>query len=404
MTQESGNKLNIQDEELSYTVNQHSSQNIVDKRSSQNVDNKYIDTDPISYITDLIIQISKNITKGHGLSKKGVNSLFLFLLTGSLLYQYTQFPQTLIQFFKIYAVPLIFLFYSFIDILKNVPFVNTLYVAIFKESDFICTAITNNAVSLDDLERYLLSMFFTPQQFIDIIEYLIKNNQFSPKCQVNLVKNVSLYEIESINYIKDLMLNFNFTSQAICIFLSKMQTRLDFNYLDKLTEKYREFPTVLFLAGSLHLYKINEPNSLYKYGHECENNPPHFNYSRNEMFLFGIVISLVAVLIYIMYKYSSTSAPMIVNLSGDVSGNVSGPLSGLASGPLSVNMSISHNTFVILLSILVIYMLFTTLKSLYDMHSVQSIQKYLMDKDLDEDVVEYIVEELDSINYFHRSE
>lgn len=38
------------------------------------------------------------------------------------------------------------------------------------------------------------------------------------------------------------------------------------------------------------------------------------------------------------------------------------------------------------------------------MHSVQFIQKYLMDKDLDEDVVEYIVEELDSINYFHTSE
>jgi len=38
-------------------------------------------TDPISYFVDLIIQISKNITKGRGLSRRGVNALFLFCLT-----------------------------------------------------------------------------------------------------------------------------------------------------------------------------------------------------------------------------------------------------------------------------------------------------------------------------------
>ena len=64
MTQESENKLNTQDKDPSSTVN---------KPARQNIESKYIDTDPISYITDLIIQVSKNATKGHGLSKKGVN-------------------------------------------------------------------------------------------------------------------------------------------------------------------------------------------------------------------------------------------------------------------------------------------------------------------------------------------
>jgi len=43
-------------------------------------------TDPISFLVDLIIKISKNLTKGRGLSRRGVNALFLFFLTALLLY------------------------------------------------------------------------------------------------------------------------------------------------------------------------------------------------------------------------------------------------------------------------------------------------------------------------------
>ena len=35
------------------------------------------------------------------------------------------------------------------------------------------------------------------------------------------MNNTSLYEVESINYVKDLLLKFNFTSQAVCIFLNR---------------------------------------------------------------------------------------------------------------------------------------------------------------------------------------
>ena len=86
---------------------------------------------------------------------------------------------------------MVFLFYSFMDILKNVPAINNLYDRIFKESDFICDTIIISSVSLYDLERYLKFIFFTPQQFKDIIEYLIRNNQFSPQCQVNLMSNTA---------------------------------------------------------------------------------------------------------------------------------------------------------------------------------------------------------------------
>jgi hypothetical protein len=243
---ESEDKIKIKGKDPNFALRKH---------AYQNIESKYIDTDPYSYISDLIIQVSKNITKGRGLSKRGVDALFLFILTSGLLYSYTQFPKNITEFFKIYIVSLIFLFYSFVDILKNVPFINNLYVSIFKKSDYICDTIINLSISLDELENYLASTVFTPQQFIDIIDYLIRMNQFSPRCQANLMNNKAFYGTESINYVKDLLLRFDFTSQAVCIFLSKMETRLDYNYLDKLTEKYHNFPTVLFLAGALHRIK-----------------------------------------------------------------------------------------------------------------------------------------------------
>ncbi|MGB9928854.1 MAG: hypothetical protein ACPK85_10680 [Methanosarcina sp.] len=387
MIQEGENKLNTQDKDPNYAANKH---------SYQNIDNKYIDTDPLSYITDLIIQVSKNITKGHGLSKRGVNSLFLFLLTGGLLYQYAQSPQNITEFFTVYAVPLVFLFYSFMDILKNVSFVNTLYVRIFKQSDFVCDTIINYSISLDELERYLLHTVFTSQQFTDIMEYLVRNNQLSPQCQVNLMRNYSLYEVESINYVKDLLLKFNFTPQAVCIFLSKMQKRLDCDYLDKLTEKYRDFPTILFLAGAFHLYKADEPNSLYKYGYECEHNPPKFSYSRNELLLGGIVIILLTVLAYIIYSFSLTGDTFNANMSANLSGDL--------IGPLSANINIGQQTVLIILAIIALSYFLSILNSLYNMHSIQSVQKYLTDKNLDEVVIEHIIEDLNYIDYFHRPE
>lgn len=385
MTQENEIKLNTPNENQSSTAN---------KRTYQNIDSKYIDTDPISYITDLIIQVTKNATKGHGFSKRGVNALFLFLLTGGLLFKYTEFPQNLTGFFKIYAVPLVFLFYSIMDILRYIPFINNLYIIVFRQSDFICDTIINNSISLDELENYLASKSFTPQQFTDIIEHLIRENQFSPKCQVNLMNNYSLYEVESINYIKDLLLKFNFTSQAVCIFLCEMKTRLDYNYLDKLTEKYCDFPTVLFLAGALHKYKTNESKSLYKYGYEYEHNGGDLSISRGVLAAAFIVISLAAALIYNVYIFSSTSGPMTVNLSGNLSGSM--------SENLSANLSASPSILVVIVSLFVIIVISFLFNLFKDIQLEESVQKYLMDQNLDGEVVEHIVEDLNSIDYFER--
>jgi hypothetical protein len=219
-------------------------------------------------------------------------------------------------------------------------------------------------------------------------------DQFSPICQINLMCNTSLYEVESINYIKDLLLKFNFTSQAVCIFLCEMKTRLDYNYLDKLIEKYRDFPTVLFLAGALYKYKIDEPNSLYKYGYEYEHSGKYYSGSRGEWGVAVIAISLAAVLIYIVYIFSSTSGPLTVNLSG----NLSGPLSENLSG----NLSASPNVLVIIVFLFVITVIYTLLTCLSDTHLEVSVQKHLMETNLDEVVVESIVEDLNSIDFFKR--
>ena len=74
----------------------------------------------ISYLVELIVQISKYVTKGRGLSKNGVNALLLFLLTAGLLFKYTQMPTTLIDKLKLYSVPLIFLSYFFVDLANNI--------------------------------------------------------------------------------------------------------------------------------------------------------------------------------------------------------------------------------------------------------------------------------------------
>jgi len=92
MPPECENRLKQEDEDIKY--------------NSLN-DSKFIDTDPYSYFSDLIIQISKNITHGRGLSKRGINALSLFSLTSGLLYAHTEFPQTSIDILIILG-PIIF--------------------------------------------------------------------------------------------------------------------------------------------------------------------------------------------------------------------------------------------------------------------------------------------------------
>lgn len=277
------------------------SRNINAKCETKNI-GKYIDTDPYSYVSDLIIQISKNITKGRGLSQAGVNALSLFILTGGLLYNYTVLPTTGVGLLKLYIVPILFLLYFLADMSKNISYINNLFMRIFKRSNFVYYAIINNSITLDDLEKFLQYKAFNSQQLIDIVEHLIKKTQFSPACQVSLMCNTALYDVESIDYIKSILLEFEFTTQAVCIFLERMEMRLDHNYLDKLIKKYGESQSVQFFMGIFHKNEINESSNLfYKLGYD-------FDYRKNPydilVSLFNIVsvISILGVLWIIVKK------------------------------------------------------------------------------------------------------
>lgn len=81
-------------------------------------------SDSISYLVELIIQISKYITRGRGLSKNGVNALLLFFLTFGLLISYVAWPITIKEGLKLFIVPLIFLWFVVVDLAKNIDKIN----------------------------------------------------------------------------------------------------------------------------------------------------------------------------------------------------------------------------------------------------------------------------------------
>jgi len=352
------NKLKQDDEDIKY--------------NSLN-DSKLIDTDPYSYFSDLIIQISKNITHGRGLSKRGVNALLLFFLTFGLLLSHTSFPQTLIGFFKVYWIPLFFLLYFITDFLRNVSWINEGFMRIFGGRRFSYEAIINDSVNLYELETCLEYTSFSADQLIDIVKHLVNKNQFSPKSQAKLMLNTALYEVKSINYIKDLLLEFEFTSKAVCIFLKKMEMRLDHKYLDKLIEKYCESPSVLFSVGKYHKYKINDQNSLYKLGYE-------FDYKSKPYDI--IMIPVIVINVALLAGFLIIAITYILLFNEGAPHNHLSKINGVAL--------IIGCLFLLFLKIL---------SSLMDLKAKQpkkSISNYLSDKkDLDKNVIENIINDLD---------
>lgn len=352
MLQEDENRLKIESEDFSSAY--------IDSKSNSQC-SKYIDTDPYTYVSDLIIQISKSL--GKGLSQKGINCLFLFLLTGGLLYAHTVFPNTLIGFLKLYFIPLIFFSFFIIDLLKNVTFVNNWFMKTFRKSDFACYTIINESISLYELENYLQYKAFNHQQLKDIVEYLIKKDQFSPSCQAKLMRNRALYEVESTHYIKESLLKYDFTTQAVCIFLKNMKMRLDSKYLEKLIEKYDNYPSVLFSIGKYHNYRINEINSLYKLGHE-------FKYKKNPYSAIYFNSVLAAGLFCVLSLFA------IANnlLSGQP-----------VDQPTKITVGISF----------LLGCFFMLIEPLKESHFKKSITKYLLDKKgIDKNITESIIEDL----------
>ena len=158
----------------------------------------YIDIDPISYITNLIIQFSKLVTKGRGLSQNGVNAFLLSILTATILYANTTLPKELILLIKMYSVPLVFFTIFIIDILKNNEKINNFIKRVYQRTDFIYYQIMAGDVGYSDLELYSNILSFDKKQLGNIIDFLHKRDLLTPAIQVSLLHNPSIYKIDTL--------------------------------------------------------------------------------------------------------------------------------------------------------------------------------------------------------------
>lgn len=191
--------------------------------------------------------------------------------------------------------------------------------------------------------------------------------------------NRSLYGIKSINYIKNLLLDFNFTSSSVCIFLYHMQNSLDYEYLDKIIDKYGCFPSVLFCVGHFHRYKKDDPNPLFRLG-----------YNYNDRVLYRRTVALIGSCIGLF--------------TGFFIGFVIDELSYI--GIFENNRLLVLNTLIramtiLFLSVVVIILAYRVTKYAWKLakkRRLKLIHKYLLSKkDLEESIIEDIIEDMNYI-------
>ena len=227
-----------------------------------------INEDPVSYLIDLIIRLSKILTKGRGLTRNGVKALFLFFLTGSLVYQHTILPTTAWDIVKLYWIPFIFLIYFFMDLGKNIDKINDFFKKLSQKTDFIYESIMDGSISHDDLELYLMTLPFSYDQIINIIEKLVSDEQFTSSSQNSLLQNNAIYRVDTYSSIKESFtnpliidgseVNVEWTSSAVCVFLKKTSEKLSKEYLNNLIKIYKEYPSVLVAIGLFHQYRLDK--------------------------------------------------------------------------------------------------------------------------------------------------
>lgn len=252
----------------------------------------------VSYLLDLIIQISKTLTKGRGLSKNGVNAFLLFLLTAGLIYTNTEMPTTYSARFKLYFVPLIFLIYFIVDLGKNIEKVNRFFKRLQQRTEFTYDNIMKGAISHEDLEFYLWTLPFSFDQIKNIIEKLVNSGQFTPYVQNNLLRNKEIYRVDILPFIKDSLINIDWAPSAVCVFLSEMSGNLPTEYLDKLIEKYGKHPSVLVAMGYFHRYKNGGQDVYFKLGYEFKYTKYLVMFLKYSIIaLFALVVSLGIILI-----------------------------------------------------------------------------------------------------------
>lgn len=226
------------------------------------------DLDPVSYISILIIQFSRFLT-GECLSQRGVNSLLLFLLTGTLLFSNTDLPDNNASILKIYWFPLLFLISFLIEAMRLNTWVNNKFRRIFQKTDYAYNKIISGDISQDDLDFFMYNFSFNKKHLSSIVSNLMENDLFSTSIQNWILQNKSNYKIELIKYLKKQLLNHDWSSVAVCSLVKRTEGRLTQSYADKLLIKYEKYPSVCFAVG---YYQNNTSNEYSKLGNDFDYN------------------------------------------------------------------------------------------------------------------------------------
>lgn len=231
---------------------------------------KSINEDPVSYLIDLIMRLSKILTKGRGLTRNGVKAFLLFILTGSLVYQNTILPTIPWDIVKLYWVPLIFLMYFLMDLGQNIDKINNFFKKLSQKTDFIYESIMDGSISHNDLELYLMTLPFSYDQIINIINKLVCDEQFTSSSQNSLLQNNAIYRVDTYSSIKKSFtdpfiidgseVNIEWTSSAVCVFLKNTSEKLPKEYLNDIIKMYKEYPSVLVAIGFFHQYRLDKTN------------------------------------------------------------------------------------------------------------------------------------------------
>ena len=203
------------------------------------------------YLIDLIMNLFKIVFKGKEISKKGSIAFSLFLLTASLLYKNTTFPESIIDIIKLYSWPLIFFSYFMVDALQNFDSFSRLLRKIQQKTNLAYEDIINNKCTASEIENLLYSSSFTCEQLRDIISYLRQNNQFTRSGQYNLLLKSSDFKTNTDNYIQHSLIkkDDDWDSLAVCTYIKHKKFNLNRDFIINLFDKYGNDLAVAFTIG-----------------------------------------------------------------------------------------------------------------------------------------------------------
>jgi hypothetical protein len=158
-----------------------------------------------------------------------------------------------------------------------------------------------------------------PEKVIEAIEDLIQNGSFKkPVIQKALLEKYWTYPIILVNYVDNLLLNFDFSLRSL---KRHFRYQLNKENLDKLVEKYGGKNEFLFILGRYQRYKFEEDSERKKYyvaGYNFEKTAVWIN---RAMFVFVILISmgLIGVASFFIYYVSNFD---IINVILSVGGMI----------------------------------------------------------------------------------